>query len=98
MRSASVFQFLAASVLIACTSSHGDNAPSSTSSGLALVANWAFVADFDGDLISVLKVDPATGKLSVNTSIPSGACDGPRYLEADSTGRFLFVTCQAGNK
>src|SRR5262245_34412345 len=88
-----VVPVLIAAVVAGCGSS-GESSPMSSP---APGAGFAFVNNRDLDSISVFRVDPATGALSGMTTVPTGACLGPRYSELNSISRLLFISCATSN-
>jgi len=59
-------------------------------------AAFVYVANHDVNTISIFSVDPITGQLTDAGSVAAPG-SGPRYLEFDPTGDFLFVTFDLSN-
>jgi 6-phosphogluconolactonase (cycloisomerase 2 family) len=80
---------LAVVVLLAACGSSNDKHP---------VSSFAYVGNNDQSSITVFKIDPGTGMLTllktVATATPNG---GATYCEFNPSGRFLFVSGDVGN-
>ena len=60
-------------------------------------AGFAYVAVHDANTIAIFKIDPETGLLSEGGRVSTPGV-GPRYLEFDPTGAFLFVDFDLSNE
>jgi 6-phosphogluconolactonase len=58
--------------------------------------NWVLGSNRGANSIVVFKIDPATGKMTMKGTTPSGGAD-PRDFTLDPSGSFLYAANQTGN-
>jgi len=59
-------------------------------------ARFVYVANHDVNTIIIFSIDPVTGQLNMMEAVPTPGT-GPRYLEFNPSGDFLFVTFDISN-